>query len=436
MLTGVKAVANEKLLPPETALLPTHFFRHEFGRITARLVHRFGARHLALIEDAVQAAMLRSVSAYTGPATPQKLAAWLFAVARNGLIDELRRTRFLAEDIPLETVPSEVSTTAALPGELQDDDLRLLFVCADGNLSETTQLALALKLVSGLSTGEIAARLFLSEANVQKLLERGRQRLAEVWSREDQDELLSPNNAALHSRLESVHAMLHLLFTSGHAVTSGDTLIRRELCAEAIRLAQGIVAHPYLATDATWALLAVFHFHVARLGSRAADGQVVMLYDQDRSTWDWQHIQLGFHCLSRSSEQKTRSPYHFEALILAEHCMAPSFEQTRWEEIVSSYELWEQLQPSPLLTLNRAIALAEWKGAATGLRLLESLTPPPWLVRYYLWDATLAELSRRAGRFEAAVRYGEAAAQYAPSSAERELFLSRVRRAQAGDTTR
>jgi RNA polymerase sigma factor (sigma-70 family) len=420
-----------------TSQLPDHFFRHESGRLVARLARRFGARELPLIEDAVQTALLRSVAGYAGTLDPNNVSAWLYTVARNAMIDELRKRRRFQGAEELEGgAPSQPPTEGALRDEVADSELRLLFVCADEALSENSRLVLALKLLSGLSTSEIAARLFLSENNVQKLLERGRIRLAEVWSTAESDDYLSPTNASLTRRLESVLTMLHLLFTSGHASHSEHSPVRRELCEEALRLGQALTAHDATRRDSTWALLAVFHFHLARLDTRTQEGKLILLHEQDRSRWDPQHIGLGFRCLYRSSDEGTRSRYHFEAIILAEHCSAPSYEQTRWEEIVELYRLWEELEPSPLLTLNRAIALAEWQGPGAALELLESLTPPAWLVRYYLWDATLSELCRRSGRFEDAIRFGEAAAGAAPSAAERTIFASRVERARAFDRAR
>jgi RNA polymerase sigma factor (sigma-70 family) len=416
--------------------LPEHYFRHESGRLTARLVRKFGARELPRIEDAVQTALLRSVTSYTGPMAPENVSAWLYAVARNALMDELRRRkRWDHGDEALATLPSSPAEESPLSGEIEDSELRLLFVCADESLSENARLVLALKLLSGLSTTEIAARLFLNEANVQKLLERGRTRLAELWEDAERDDFLSPTSESLIRRLDSVLGMLHLLFTSGHASQEGPNPIRRELCTEALRLLENLAAHDAGQSESTWALLSVFHFHLARLDTRTSGDRLVLLRDQDRSLWDRNHIELGFYCLYRSGEGQTQSRYQFEAVILAEHCSAPTFAQTRWDEIVRIYESWEKLSPSPWLTLNRAIALAEWQGPEVALQLLKSLSPPSWLHRYYLWDATLSELSRRAGQFDEAIRFGETAITLAPNSAERALFTERVARARASDRT-
>jgi RNA polymerase sigma factor (sigma-70 family) len=415
--------------------LPDHFFRHEAGRLVARLTRQFGASELSLVEDAVQTAFERAVTA-RGPA-PDNLSAWLYRTARNALLDELRKKKRLEFDEQAGHAMSSEPPESAFPGEIQSDELRLLFVCADERLSENTRLVLALKLLSGLSTSEISARLFLSEANVQKLLERGRARLAELWADAASDDYLSPTNASLRARLASVLEMLHLLFTSGHSSLTDEHLIRRELCDEALRLAQNLASHEVGDRDETWALLAVFHLHLARFEARLQGEKSLLLLDeQDRTLWDRDQIELGFHCLYRAAEGGTVSSFHAEAAILAEHCSARSFAETRWDEIVMLYELWETLEPSPLVTLNRAIALAEWKGPERGLELLAQMTPPSWLVRYYLWDATFAELSRRAGRFEAAIRLGKAAMASAPTAAERAIFARRVERAEAQDRGR
>jgi RNA polymerase sigma factor (sigma-70 family) len=413
--------------------LVNHFFRHESGRLIARLVRRYGGTRITAIEDAVQSALARGLANWVRAGIPDNPAAWLTRVAENELRDQLRReaTRDGAELETSEEVPPPPATFA---DEIDDDELRMLFVCCDDQLSTQAQLVLALKLLCGFSTKEIAARLFLSDANVQKILTRGRHRLAELWTAAPSTGVPEPSKAQLALRLPSVQRVIYLLFNEGYSSQRDDEVIRRDLCEEALRLGQLLVSHPAGDASESWALLALLYFHTARLDARIDEhGALLSLDEQDRSRWDGRRIRAGFECLWRSRGEHF-SRYHAEAAVLAEHCMARSFEETRWWEIVDLYEMLESFEPSPLHTLNRAIALAEWKGPEAGLRLLQEMAPPAWLVSYYVWDAAFGELYRRAGDFARAVHHLERAIELAPTEAERTLLRRRLARCHAGDS--
>jgi predicted RNA polymerase sigma factor len=228
-------------------------------------------------------------------------------------------------------------------------------------------------------------------------------------------------------RLPSVLRVLYLLFNEGYSSAQPDRLIRRELCEEAVRLALLLVAHPLGAIPETDALLAVMYFHAARFDARIdAQGGLLLLKEQDRSRWDQELVTLGLRHLQRAARGERFSTYHAEAAIAAEHCLAPSYEATRWEEITHLYEMLERIAPSPLHTLNRAIALAAWKGPGAGLAVLQALEPPAWLSGYYLWHATLGELHRRRGDRRAAVLHLERALAAAPTHAEKALLERRI----------
>jgi RNA polymerase sigma factor (sigma-70 family) len=421
-----------------TPALVEHAFRHEYARLVARLAREFGFHRIESVEDAVQAALAAALLAWPKSGPPQQPSAWLYRVAKNHLLDELRRSS--QRDISLhaerdddsgagialvETLSADVGVDAAevrFGSEIADDELRMLFVCADEAIALESQLVLALKILCGFSVREIALRLLTSEENVQKRLSRGRERLRRLGP-----SLETPTLAALQARRAVVLRIVYLLFNEGYSSALPDRLIRRELCDEAIRLGHLLAEHPACASPAGDALLALMLLHAARFDARQ-DGQggLLLLEDQDRSRWDRQLIARGFASLGRASRGDHFTRYHAEAAVAAAHCMAPSFAATDWPAIVDLYETLERFEPSPLHALNRAIAIAQWQGPASGLAVLHALKPPAWLAGYYLWDATLGELQRRVGDLEAARRHLGRALEAAPHPAEKALIARRL----------
>lgn len=406
--------------------LAAHFFRHEYGRLVAMMVRRAGAAHLEVVEDAVQAALLAAVETWPRSGIPESPAAWLHRVARNELASELRR-RARRGDLDAErALASEERAVEApqvpLAGDVRDDLLRMLFVCCDDAIPVEAQLVLALKTLCGFDVREIAERLFMTEANTYKRLARARERL-----RRAPVALADPSTEELASRLPAVRAIVYTVFTEGHLSSCSDDAIRRELCDEAVRLGEILAEHPIAATPETFALLALMHLHRARMGARLdASGGLVLLEDQDRARWDQASIQVGLSWLARSASGSSFSRYHAEAGVAAEHCLAPSFSATRWDRVVSCYELLHATAPSPLHTLNRALAVAEWRGPEEGLAVLEGLEPPSWLEGSYQWAAVLSDLHRRTGHRDVAARYRDAAIAAAPSDAIRAALARRL----------
>ncbi len=392
----------------------------------ATLTRVAGVRNVELAEDAVQSALMAALTSWATGGLPEDPGAWLYRVAHNNLIGELRRTSGRARILDRETsgLDERVAPPASsyFPDEVEDDLLRMLFLCCDDAIPPDSRLVLALKTLCGFSTAEIALRLFTSEANVYKRLARAREKLREVGPA-----IESPSVDALRLRLSSVHAVLYLLFNEGYLSAHSEQAIRRELCDEAIRLATLLAEHRVGAVPETFALLALMCLHAARLTSRVDGmGGLLLLEEQDRSLWDRDLMRLGAAWLERAATGDTFSRFHAEAGIAAEHGFASSFAQTRWNEIADLYAMLEQLAPSPLHTMNRAVAVAEWQGPAAGLDVLRALDPPAWLTDSYLWDAVSADLHRRAGNLDAAREHRDRALASAPTQAVRDLLERRL----------
>lgn len=401
---------------PLSAALDQYFFRHEHGRLISILARRLGVHHLEVVEDAVQSALLAAVERWPKSGVPDSPSAWLFRVASNhaasALRGDARRDRLLRRGDAAELHAVDAPPTF-LANEVRDDLLQMLFACCEESIPAESQWAMALKTLSGFSVGEIATRLFTTEANIYKRLSRARARLREL--RPEPGDLTADQ---LVARTPAAQSILYTIFTEGYLSSHAEQAIRRELCEEAIRLATVLAEHPATATPETFALVSLMHLHSARMSARQdASGGLLLLEGQDRSRWDRRAIQSGLSWLARSARGDVFSRYHAEAGIAAEHCLAPSFAQTRWDRIVELYTLLEEVAPSPLHTLNRALAMAEWRGPEAGLAIAQERAPPSWLVGSYLWSAVLADLHRRCGHDEIADRYREAALSSAPSAA-------------------
>jgi RNA polymerase sigma factor (sigma-70 family) len=394
--------------------------------LVAILVRQVGLHHIEAVEDAVQAALMAALTAWVAKGIPDNSAAWLYRVAHNHLLCVLRKDQ--GHRNTLESAANhgadqgDEPVSPAFASEVRDELLRMLFVCCDERIPQESRLVLALKTLCGFSVGEIAFRLFTTEANVYKRLARARERLREFAS-----DTQTPPLDSLRSRLPSVHAVIYLLFNEGYLSTHGEHAIRAELCEEAIRLGTLLATHPVGAEPPTFALLALMHLHAARLASRQdATGGLLLLEEQDRSLWDAEHMQQGAAWLSRAGHGDVFTRFHAEAGIAAEHCFAPSFGETRWEDIAELYAMLECIDPSPIRTLNRAVAVAEAEGPQAGLAVLDGIVPPAWLDGHYLWDAVLADLQHRAGNAAIAETHREQALAAAPSTAVRQLLQRRL----------
>jgi RNA polymerase sigma-70 factor (ECF subfamily) len=405
--------------------LVEHFFRHEFGRLVALLTRSLGVRRLALVEDVVQSALVQALETWGRRGVPEDPAAWLFRTARNLAIDVLRRERVHAEALPRlaeDTLQHEPRTEAHFADEIGDEPLRLLFVCCHEEIPAESRVAFSLRMLCGFSTAEIARALLTTEANVQKRIKRARDRLRELDVAFD-----TPPAEQLAARLDAVLAVVYLLFSQGCFVTHGDEPIRRDLCDEARRLGRMLASHSVGDVPAVHALLALMCFHAARFGARIAlDGTVVLLEVQDRTAWNWSDVREGMGWLANSAAGEVLSRYHVEAAIAWEHCRAPTFADTDWQRIAELYDTLERIAPSPLHTLNRAVAEAYLHGPQAGLDLLAASPPDAVPVRYPAWHTVIGELHFRLGEHAAAERAWEEALRLTSARADRDFLTRRL----------
>ncbi len=403
-----------------------HLFRHEYGKIVALLLRRLGLQHLDAIEDAVQWSMAQALEVWCRESTPHSPSAWLYQVAHNHLHSQLRATQrqnvLLTEHLYTAQDETFEHEEASFAGEMSDAMLRMLFIACNDAMPVESQLVFTLKSLCGFSIKEIALRLFISQANVYKRFGRAKQQLKNQTLELDMltdDEMLC--------RMPSVHRVLYLLFTEGYLSSHTDNAIRQDLCEEAIRLTKSLANSRFGNVPNSYALLALMYFHLARINTRQDElGALLLLEQQDRSLWNKQHITVAMAYLAQSADGHTISRYHVEAGIAAEHCLSPSFEQTPWQKVVSSYELLHSIAPSPLHYLNHAIAVAQWKNPEAGLAVLKSIDGPDWLYRSFHWYAVQSDLLFRSGDTVNGREYATLAIEAAPTDSIKQLLHKRL----------
>jgi RNA polymerase sigma-70 factor (ECF subfamily) len=403
-------------------------FRRESGRIVASLSRIFGLDNIELAEDVAQDVFCRALEVWKLRGVPPNPSAWLMKAAKNRAIDLLRRERTARNLVPelgrlLESewtlVPTvnEVFTAEAI----EDDQLRMMFSCCDPSLSEETQVALMLRLLCGFTVGEIASAFLSKSAAIEKRIERGKKVLG-VSKR-----LFDMADGELPARLSAVHRALYLLFNEGYHGSSERAVVRAELCREAMRLAESLLESAVVATPATQALCALMCFHAARLRARVdARGDLIPLADQDRSLWDKRLIAKGNGLLDRSAIGPQLTEYHVEAAIASLHSTAARADETDWPRLVWLYDTLLAIRPSPVIALNRAIAVAYAKGPERGLEAIAAIPEHERLASYPFFPAALAELELRAGKIDEAREHFRAAAALARNSMERRFLELRV----------
>ena len=421
--------------PQAVSHLIEHLFRHESAKMIATLTRIFGIEHLSLAEDVVQEALSRALETWPYRGIPEKPSAWIMRASRNLALDVIRRQkRFRAKEAEIaqlmERDGSAGETATFSEHEIADDRLRMMFVCCHPVIPSEAQVALALKTLCGFSVAEISHAFLTTEAAIAKRLTRAKQRIEEA-----RVPFEIPTGDELARRLDSVLQSLYLLFNEGYKASSGEKLVRGELCEEAIRLTELLAQHPAGNHPKTHALLALMLFNAARLAAREDDrGNLLRLEEQDRTRWDQAMIARGMSHLRESAAGGAVSEYHLQAGIAACHATAKDYQSTDWARILSLYDRLMEFDDSPVVALNRAVAVANVHGAKTGLEAVRAIRDGKKLDSYYLLYAVIGELEMRLNNREAAVQEFRKAFELAETKSERAFLLKRLQRCADGQT--
>lgn len=392
------------------------------GEILGSLIRGFGTEYWDLAENGVQEAMLRAASRWPVEGTPIRPAAWLTAVARNFMLDQVRADRKL---VPLEPLGDELASPseeeAGFDEEIRDARLRLAFACAHPSLAPEARVALTLQTVCGLSISEIASAYLAEENTIAQRLARAKKKIRESGLRFE-----IPEGSDIEPRLRSVLDVIYLIFNEGYSASSGDALIRPDLTREALRLSELLTRNPVTDRPETRALFALMLFHESRSDSRVdPDGTPLTLEEQDRSTWDQGLIERGIRELEAAMRGRELSRFHLEAGIAAAHACAPSFAETPWGRILEYYRILKAVAPNPIHDVNSAVIRGIVDGPSAGLRALEPVLENESLRDYPFLHATHAELLRKAGHIPQAVPAFDRAIRTARTEADRRYLAGK-----------
>ena len=412
-----------------------HLFRHESGRMVAALTRIFGIHNLALAEDVVQDAFCRALEVWRIRGMPENPSAWLMATAKNRALDVLRRERRARGFAPelgrlLESEWTLAPTVEQLFGAsaIKDDMLRMMFSCCQPRLPEASRVMLVLHILCGFSVDEVAGAFVSGDAAVEKRIARAKKVLAGSKRLFD-----TGAPADFSARLPAVQRALYLLFNEGYHGACAETAVRAELCREAMRLLALLIEHPLGATPASFALAALMCLDAARLPGRVSpSGDLVPLFEQDRTQWDRSLIAEGLGFLERSASGTELTEYHLEAAIASVHARARRPQETDWATIVSLYDRLFAMRRSPVVALNRAIAVAQNEGPERGLDEIRAIADRERLSAYPFYAAAQGELELRRGRREAANEHFRTAIRLARNPMERRFFERKILSARAG----
>jgi RNA polymerase sigma-70 factor (ECF subfamily) len=406
--------------------LVDHLFRHESGKMIAVLSRLLGLQNMEIAQDLVQDTLLQAMSTWSYKSIPDNPSAWLYRVAKNKAIDFLRKEKRLRDISPQFSYLLEseytLSTTVNelfLETEMQDSQLKMMFACCHPVIAEESQIALTLKTLCGLSVNEISKAFLTTEETIAKRIYRAKEKI-----KTEKIELDVPQSNELSSRVDTVLKSLYLLFNEGYKSSNPDQLIREDLCDEAMRLCFLVTQHSLTAFPRSKALLALMCFQASRLDARLDDkNNIILLKHQDRSKWNRSLIGKGFELMEEAAEPFEVSTYHLEAAIASQHSTARSFEQTNWKSIYHLYEMLYQLQPNPIVAMNKAIASSY---AISKQNALNELQQIKGLEDHHLYYASIGEIYFDLENKPEAKKFFEKALGLTSSGYEQQLLISKI----------
>jgi RNA polymerase sigma factor (sigma-70 family) len=412
-------------LEPEVSHVVEHLFRHEAGKMVAILTGIFGLEHLTLAEDVVQETLARALQTWPFYGVPNNPSAWIMRVARNLALDTIRRQKTFREKEPeiirlMDREDPGPDVAIFAEQEIADDRLRMMFACCHPLIPPEAQVALALKTLGGFSVTEISRAFLTTEAAIAKRLTRAKQKIRDAGIPFE-----IPAGEELSNRLNGVLQSLYLLFNEGYKASSGDKLVREDICDEAIRLAGLLAGHPAGNQPRTHALLALMLLNAARIPARVdSEGNLLRLQEQDRSAWNQSMITQGMFHLAQSATGNEISEYHLQSVIAACHCTANDYASTDWAQILTLYDQLVKFDGSPVIALNRAVALAEARGPQAGIDAVRAIKDLKSLESYYLLHAVLGEFEWRLNHTQAAAAHFQKALELTDMKSE-QAFLSK-----------
>ena len=393
--------------------------------MVATLTGIFGVEHLNLSEDVVQEALSRALQTWPFYGVPQNPSAWIMRASRNLALDVVRRQKVFRDKEPeivrlMDRPEASPDQTVLLDREIADDRLRMIFVCCHPVVPPEAQVALALNTLCGFSVTEISRAFLTTDAAIAKRLTRAKQKI-----REEKVPFEIPAGEELSRRLRVVLTSLYLLFNEGYKASSGEKLVREEICQEAIRLMGLLVENPAGNRPEAHALLALMLLNAARFPARVDDeGNLLRLQEQDRSKWDQALVARGMFHFAQSATGDRLTEYHLQAGIAAIHCAAKDYESTEWPQILAMYDRLIELENSPVIALNRAIVIANIRGSQAGLDAVAAIANADKLESYYLFYAVLGEFEEQLNHREAAAEHFQKALALADLKSEK-TFLSK-----------
>jgi RNA polymerase sigma factor (sigma-70 family) len=419
-------------LPTDSSIneLTEHLFRRESGKMVAVLTRIFGTENLELSEDVVQETFITAVQVWSFKGLPGNPSAWLMRAAKNKAIDAIRRNKFSSQvdfsDPERKLLQSEYTLTTQVEklwqeDEITDDLLRMMFACCHPGITIENQITLILKTLCGFSTGEIAKAFLTSNDTISKRLYRTKE-----FFRTHKIKPAFPEAAQLPATTDAVLKAIYLIFNEGYNSTHADQLIRKDLLDQALYLCGLLCGNSHTQLPQVYAAMALMCFHAARTDSRmSTEGEIILLAQQDRSKWNRRMVAQGNDYLNKAAQGDVITSYHIEAAIAFEHCMAPSFAETRWDRILGYYDMLLKIHPTPVVALNRLTVIYKMAGAEKTLRQLNSAEYLPDWKKHYLYYSLLGEIYSSADPVLARLHF-EKAITLTASDAEKKLLEKKI----------